>query len=746
MELLDSLRQTPSQDDTISGHYEVRRLLGEGGFGHVFEAWDAKLCRSVALKRLKPQADVLHPEKLINEARLAASLKHAAFVRIFAIEGQGTGQSIVMELVEGQTLGQFMHSGQADLRSALDIAYQIADAMDEAHAMDLVHGDLKPSNLMLEANGKVRILDFGLARHIDPQATQTTTLCDLQGTIAYMAPERLMGRLPDTRGDVYALGAMLYEMLAGQRHFAHLNGLALAAAHMQATEAWPDLPETVPPAINALVRAMTAHDPAQRPRTMRDVREAIGAQRGDAVTAATPLADATPAKIEPPASVSIRLPLPRKRTLQTGAVIVLLTAVTAWQWPAIAPALQSVITGKAALAPYSEIASIASGMRALRAFDLDTSQKQAIEDFSTVLKHKPEHAAANAGLSLAFTLRYLGTSRDETWLQRADVAAKQALTTDDQLALAHVAQAWVLEQHGEHAQALQEISTALNLDPGNALGMYGKASLLIQAQKFDLAREVIDKALTLYPKDTPFISMLGRMHYNLGNYTEAEKLFQTVIGMTPQVAETYAQLSATLERLNRSDEALHVLQQGLQVHPDWELYTNLGNILFNRGDYLGAVQAFKNAVSENKGNPGNYLLWANLADAQRWVPGQLELSRDSYRRAITLIKVILKRIPDDPKVHSRLALYSAYAGLQEDALKHLAQAIRLAPTLPDTYFRATLTYELTGRRNEAITALKQAIALGYPLNLIESAPDLLTLRRDARYQKLLIDMERNQKT
>ncbi|ATD62627.1 hypothetical protein CNX70_22665 [Janthinobacterium svalbardensis] len=310
MELLDSLRQTPSQDDTISGHYEVRRLLGEGGFGHVFEAWDAKLCRSVALKRLKPQADVLHPEKLINEARLAASLRHAAFVRIFAIEGQGTSQSIVMELVEGQTLGQFMHSGKADLQAALDIAYQIADAMDEAHAMDLVHGDLKPSNLMLEASGKVRILDFGLARHIDPQATQTTTLCDLQGTIAYMAPERLMGRLPDTRGDVYALGAMLYEMLAGQRHFAHLNGLALAAAHMQATEAWPDLPETVPPTINALVRAMTAHDPAERPRTMRDVREAIGVQRGEPLTLATPLADETPAKEEPPASVSIRLPLP----------------------------------------------------------------------------------------------------------------------------------------------------------------------------------------------------------------------------------------------------------------------------------------------------------------------------------------------------------------------------------------------------------------------------------------------------
>ncbi|APA67354.1 serine/threonine-protein kinase [Janthinobacterium sp. 1_2014MBL_MicDiv] len=750
MELLDSLRQPLLQDDNISEHYEVRRLLGEGGFGHVFEAWDSKLCRSVALKRLKPQADVLHPQKLINEARLAASLKHAAFVRIFAIEGQGTGQSIVMELVEGQTLGQFMHGGTASLAAALDIAYQIADAMDEAHAMDLVHGDLKPSNLMLEADGKVRILDFGLARHIDPQATQTTTLCDLQGTIAYMAPERLMGRLPDTRGDVYALGAMLYEMLAGQRHFAHLNGLALAAAHMQATAPWPALPDTVPPAIDALVRAMTAHDPSERPRTMRDVREAIGAQRGElaapSAPASMPESESAPAQDDAPSTIAIHLPVPRKRTVQWGAGVALLAVLAGWQLPKAIPAIKSFITGEKAPAPYSEMASMAAGMEAMRAFDQESAQKQAIEHFSTILKHNPEHAAANAGLSLAYTLRYIGSGRDETWLQRADIAAKQALAADDQLALAHVAQAWVLEHQGKQPQALQEITAALNLEPNNRLGMYGKARLLAHAQQFDLARELLDRAIARYPHDRPFISMLGRINYNKGNYAEAERLFRQAIQLDTHVANAYAQLSATLERLNRSEEALQVLQQGLQVHPDWELYTNLGNALFNRGDYLGAMQAFKNAVSENKGNPGNYLLWANLGDSQRWVPGQVELSRDSYRRAIALIKVILQRSPDDPKINSRLALYSAYAGSQDDALKHVAQAVLLAHTLPDIHFRAALTYELIGRRNEALAALSQAIERGYPLNLIESAPDLLTLRRDARYQKLLIDMERNQKT
>ncbi|OEZ83062.1 serine/threonine-protein kinase PknA [Janthinobacterium sp. HH104] len=741
MELLDSLRQPPLQDDTISGHYEVRRLLGEGGFGHVFEAWDAKLCRSVALKRLKPQADVLHPEKLINEARLAASLKHAAFVRIFAIEGQGTGQSIIMELVEGQTLGQFMHSGKADLQTALDVAYQIADAMDEAHAMDLVHGDLKPSNLMLEADGHVRILDFGLARHIDPQATQTTTLCDLQGTIAYMAPERLMGRLPDTRGDVYALGAMLYEMLAGQRHFAHLNGLALAAAHMQATEPWPDLPDSVPPAINALVRAMTAHDPAERPRTMRAVREALGGQQISAATATALDADSKPAQpAKPPASIAIRLQVPVKRTMLAAGAFLLL-GLSVLQGPDLVARLRGT-TGAPA---YSEIASMKAGMDALRTFDRDSSQKQAFAHFSTVLQHNPHNAAAAAGLSLAASLRYISDGRDDTWLQRADVSARQALVADDQLALAHVAQAAVHELHGKRDEAQHAINTALNLEPNNLLALYGKARLFIVGHQFDSAKKILDQAIATYPSEHVFVAQLGIMRYKQGDYIGAEKAFRKSISMDPQSPGTYAYLNAALLRQNRNDEALQVLQQGLQISPYWELYTNLGTSLFAKGDYLGAVQAFENAVSETKGSPNMYMLWANLADAQRWIPAQIQASKQSYLRAITLLRPILQRMPNDGTVNSRMALYLAYVGEKQAALASMRQALNLAPRAADVQFRAALTHELIGNRSDALASLLQASKLGYPLNLIESAPDLLNLRRDARYQQLLINLERDSK-
>lgn len=738
MELLDSPRQPFLQDQTISEHYEVRRLLGEGGFGHVFEAWDAKLCRSVALKRLKPQADLQHPEKLIKEARLAASLRHSAFVRIFSIDGNGHGQSIVMELVEGQTLGQFMQGGPVALDTALDIASQIADAMDEAHAMDLVHGDLKPSNLMIEADGKVRILDFGLARQLDPQATQTTALGDLQGTIAYMAPERLMGRPPDMRGDIYALGAMLYEMLAGQRPYSHLNGLALAAAHMQPNTAWPALPDTVPPAIDALVRSMTAHEPMDRPRTMGDIREAIKAQH-QGMTPPAPAAVANE-PVKQPASIAIKLQVPVKRAVLAASAFMLL-GLAVWQ----GPDLLATLRGQQDAAPFSEMAAMKAGMDALRVFDHDSSQQVPINNFTQVLVHNPSNAAAAAALSIASSLRYIGDGRDDTWLKRADINAKQALAADNQLALAHVAQGWAYEYQGKNEEAFKEATIALNIDPKNFFGLYGKARIYIVSYNFDQARAILDQALKTYPREYLFVSLLGYLHYKNGDYSSAEQAFRKSIEINPHSPATYAYLNAALLRQNRNDEALHVLQQGLQISPYWELYTNLGTSLFAKGDYLGAVKAFESAVSEKKGGPGIYLLWANLADAQRWIPAQIEASKKSYLHAIKLLRPILERLPDDITVNSRMALYLAYINEKKEAQFHVKHALHLAPKIADVQFRAALTHELIGNRTDALGALIESVKLGYPLNLIESSPDLLNLRRDSRYQQFLINLESDSK-
>ncbi|MDO8032765.1 serine/threonine-protein kinase [Janthinobacterium sp. SUN128] len=264
----------------LVGHYEFRARLGEGGYGEVFEAWDRKLQRSVAVKRIRDAAGAGLDNATMREARLAASLRHTAFVKVHAVEEDGAAQMIVMELVLGQTVRQIIENAAVPAATALDWVRQVAEAMQHAHDSGLVHGDLKPSNLMVEPTGQVRILDFGLALRIDSLATRSAPLAEPVGTIMYMAPERFHGAAPTTPSDVYALGVILYELVCGTRPHASLNGLALAAAHLHSDSATWTYPDSAGAALVALIRAMTARQPGQRLGSMTRVLQRLDALAG----------------------------------------------------------------------------------------------------------------------------------------------------------------------------------------------------------------------------------------------------------------------------------------------------------------------------------------------------------------------------------------------------------------------------------------------------------------------------------
>ena len=734
MDKTASIGPDAAPDATSAGgldQYQIRRRLGEGGFGQVYEAWDARLCRSVALKQLRGQAPALRPDSLLAEARLAASLKHTAFVKIFSIDddvidGDRT-QSIVMELIDGRTLGQAAREQALAPDYALDVVQQVAEAMQEAHGAHLVHGDIKPSNLMLEPSGRVRILDFGLARHVDPLATQSGIPEDPQGTIAYMAPERLLGQRPDMAGDIYALGMVLYELIAGQRPFAHLSGLGLAAAQIQSNSLqWPFGPQ-VDPAIVALVRAMTCTDLAARLPSMRAVREGVLAIRAGA--APVPPAGLSAARERMPTR-RLRWPNWHHRGLRTTlpwAGLALLTALFAWH--SVAPGRLAALIPM----PYSETRAMQSGMAALGYADRDGSLDGAIASFTAILERDAGNAAAAAGLSLAYSLRYYSDKRDETWLRRADASAQQALKNDDQLALAHAAQAWVSEHHGHFDQALLQGEKALSLDPRNLFALRGKADLLIRMKRYPEALAVLEQALLVHPRERMLHDLLGKLRFRQNDYTGAERAFRRSIELEPDAVYAYANLNAALLHQNRGDEALQVLQQGLQIRPNSRLYGNLGTALFERGDYAGAAAAFEHAVSSDKGSPQQYLNWANLADTLRWIPARQQASQQAYRQAAELLAPRLARTPDDVTLVSRMGLYRAKLGEHAVAAELTARALRAVPPSADVQFRAAVAYEVGGKRAQALAQLLQAKALGYPLNLIDTEPDLMALRRDPRY-------------
>jgi serine/threonine-protein kinase len=719
--ILESTPISVPSAPVLPGHYQLRKRLGEGGYGEVYEAWDGKLCRSVAVKCFKYAGSGVQNAGLLREARLAASLRHAAFVKVHAIEDDGHGQFIVMEMVEGSTLRQAQGDRPLGVPTALDWIGQVAEAMRDAHASGLVHGDLKPSNLMVQPDGKVRILDFGLAMRYDMLATTSMAQAEPQGTIAYMAPERLLGAAPDARGDVYALGVILYELVCGARPFPTLNGLALAAAQVQSSSDSWNYPESLAQPLVALIRTMTARDPGQRLAGMDEVLQRLAQLDGAAPAALAPTVPPVA-----PAAPNRKT----RRALRIGAVVLALGAAAAGAWQA-APYIEAL---PQAMRPYSEALEMERGLAALKLYDRPGSLDGAAGHFARILEHSPDHAGAAAGTSLVYSLRYMSDYQDEVWLQKADASAQQAVKLDGQLALGRIAQGWVLANKGRFDEALREYEQALRLDPANVFGWHGKVETLRHARRYPEALTALKQAIGRFPQERVFTDEMGSTYFDQGDYRAAEQAFRRSIALQPDAVIAYANLNAALLRQDRGDEALRVLQQGLQVRPSANLYANLGNALFLRGDYVGAAQAFENAVDPARGAPGDYLNWANLGDTLLWIPGRKKQAREAYDKARHLLAPRLERAPNEVVLVSRMGLYSARAGDTAQAMDLMARAVALAPADANVQFRAGLAYELLGKRVLALDAIAKAKRLGYPAKLIDAEPDLVALRRDPAYR------------
>ena len=222
----------PWSAGTRLGHYDVTTLIGEGGMGQVWQATDTQLNRQVALKTL-PDAFATDPDRLARfqrEAEVLASLNHPNIAQIHGIEEAEGTRALVLELVEGPTLADRISTGAIPLDEALLIAKQIAEALEAAHEAGVIHRDLTPANITVRGDGTVNVLDFGLAKALDPapagdpDQSPTLTAAATQmgvilGTAAYMSPDQARGKPVDKRADVFAFGVVFYEMLTGQRPF-----------------------------------------------------------------------------------------------------------------------------------------------------------------------------------------------------------------------------------------------------------------------------------------------------------------------------------------------------------------------------------------------------------------------------------------------------------------------------------------------------------------------------------------------
>jgi Tol biopolymer transport system component/tRNA A-37 threonylcarbamoyl transferase component Bud32 len=268
------------ESGTRLGAYEIVSRLGSGGMGEVYRARDTKLRRDVALKIL-PEALAKDPDRrarFTREAQVLATLNHPHIAAIYGVEDSTEITALVLELVEGPTLEDRIAAGALSVAEALKIAAQIADGLDAAHEKGIVHRDLKPANVKLSADGRVKVLDFGLAKAVIPDSldasaptTMATRTGGIVGTAAYMSPEQATGSGVDKRTDIWSFGCVLYEMLTGSRAFAGASMSDVMASVLTKDPDWSALRDSTPPGIRRLLRRCLEKD---RPRRLRDIADA----------------------------------------------------------------------------------------------------------------------------------------------------------------------------------------------------------------------------------------------------------------------------------------------------------------------------------------------------------------------------------------------------------------------------------------------------------------------------------------
>jgi serine/threonine protein kinase len=271
---------------TKLAHYEITSHLGTGGMGEVYQAADSKLGRNVAIKLL-PEAVTHDPDRSARferEARVLAALNHPGIAGIYGVEESGGRKYLVMELVPGETLAERIKLGAIPVADALNIAIQIAQALEAAHEKGIIHRDLKPGNVKITPDGKVKVLDFGLAKAYETETSNaslsnspTLSLAATQqgmilGTAAYMSPEQAKGRAVDKRTDIFAFGCLLFEMLAGKPAFEGDDVPEILGAVLKTDPAWTQLPKELPAGILNLLRLCLEKNARNRRSDATDVR------------------------------------------------------------------------------------------------------------------------------------------------------------------------------------------------------------------------------------------------------------------------------------------------------------------------------------------------------------------------------------------------------------------------------------------------------------------------------------------
>jgi serine/threonine-protein kinase len=748
------------------GIFEILGPLGAGGMGEVYRARDGRLGRDVAIKIL-PEDLARDPARIARferEGRLLAALNHPGIAAIYGAEESDAVRYIVLELVPGETLSERLARGGLSLRESLEIGRQIADALDGAHQKGIIHRDLKPTNVKITPEGKVKVLDFGLAKAAAPppigDASQTPTLVADQtrpgvilGTIEFMSPEQARGHELDRRTDIWSFGCILFELLSGRRAFPGETLSDVFAAILRAEPDWAALPPTTPPRVRELLERCLQKDPGNRLRDAGDARMEI---------------ESSLAELSAPRSASQARPAaeaPRRRGLILITVaVVVVAAAAAWlllrrpRPPSsagerslvvlpsrdlsgtpggqlVGDGIVEILSARLGQVPGLEVVT---PVAAVAASDAQSDPLQAARSVGARFALKSSLMRSGDQVRITYSVWNVA-SRSQVAGGTVDGASSDLFGIQDRLADS-VTVALKLKDSGrktptptglETAAAqekylkaigdLQRYDKAPSVEDAirllESLNAENPAAPLVHAglgraylHKFELTndRAWADRAIAeaesarkLDPKLAAVDVTLGETRLATGQTARAEEAFRRALSFDPGNAEALVGLGQARDAAGDAAGAEASFRKAIELRPNFfGAYSQLGALFFERGRYADAEKIFERLT---RLTPDSYSAFSNLGGS-RTMNCDFRGAVEAYRRALELR-------PGHASAASNLGMNQLWSGQNAEALGSLRRAAELGPKNYKIWGNLGDGYRINGREKEAKEAYATSVSL-----------------------------------
>ena len=641
--------------NTIS-HYKILEKLGEGGMGEVHLAKDLNLERKVAIKFLPPNLtkDKENIERFKREAKATAALNHPNIITIYEIAEENTQTFIVMEFIDGGSLRTKINNGFSDLDEILDISNQICEGLTEAHKADIVHRDIKPENILINKNGRAKILDFGLAKlkGVSKLTKEASTL----GTIHYMSPEQLQGQEVDNRSDIWSLGVVLYEMLTGQLPFIGDYEQAVIYSILNEDQASVrTVKGQTPRPLEAILTKALRKNPDERYQSVDAIRsdlEKIETQHSRQSTGKINMAkkDIPSLAVIPFVNISAD---PDNEYFSDGLTEELINALTGLKnFRVVARTSAFAFKGK-----QTDIRDIGSQLG---------------------VEYVLEGSVRKSGSRIRITAQLIAVEDGyHLWSEKYDRDLKDVFAIQDEIA--------------------SKIAGKL------------KSEFKITSSLLDKEKRPNLEAYELYLK--------GRYHFNKfssGWANKALECFKGAISLTPDFAPAHAALAGTyifltnpfgtLDNQIAMPKAKSAAERALEIDANLsEAYVSMGSIAtFHEWDSAKAHHFFNKAIALN----------ANDVNARLWYELALSLLDQDFDEALAQLKVALELDPLNLLILVRTGYVYVYKYDFATALTYYNKIIQIEPALAAGYHGLQDIYGLQGKYDPAIESGEKAVKLG----------------------------------